>query len=344
MGKEEKIKDLNSQIDNLNVAISDFQLEKRSLKIAEDQYRSAIMERDRNIKRQSNEIDQLTNRLADSAKMTDGIRRDKSDQGEEIFRLTTLIKKEKVQNEKLSEDILDLKKSNTELNSELSALKRQFNSQELELDQSNENYKKKIEELKQNDKTKEILMKTIEELRHKLLSKQAKVEEIQVLGENEIFQNKEALRIAREKNELLEQEIEEIRAKNKASQRSSQAVIENLEENLKNVRDNEIKSLSGKLTILTVENDRLNMDKKICLKKLKKERETSKKVISDQKEEIDKRKSRIGSLEPLIERLSFKIEELSSDRSKLSNRINDLEAENMRLHKELNIVGPITAG
>lgn len=195
--KEEKIGELNKQVENLNLAINDYQLEKRSLKIAEDQYRSAIVERDRNIKRQSNEIDQLTNRLADSAKMTDGIRRDKTGQNEEIFRLTTLIKKEKVQNEKFSEDILDLKKSNTDVTSELSALKREFNSQALELDQSNGNYKKKIEELKQNDKAKEILMKTIEDLRHKLLSKQAKVEEVQMLGENEIFQNKEALRISR---------------------------------------------------------------------------------------------------------------------------------------------------
>lgn len=79
----------------------------------------------------------------------------------------------------------------------------------------------------------------------------------------------------------------------------------------------------------------VNLDKKLVLKKLKKERSNIADKVSSFNNETAQYKKRITTLEPLIERLSFRVDELATDRSKLIERITDLEHENNRLSKEL---------
>ena len=89
---------------------------------------------------------------------------------------------------------------------------------------------------------------------------------------------------------------------------------------------------------LTLENEKLNVDRKLVIKKLKKERSNTEEKVENFKKESDQYRSRIQTLEPLIERLSYKVDELASDRSKLVERINDLENENLKLNKDLSTV------
>ena len=174
---EDKISDLNKQLEHLNNQLDNNHVEKRSRLIAEEQYRSAILERDRNIKRQANEIDQLTNRLAESSKMTDGIRKDKSTKDEEIMKLKNEVRKKQIASDKAIEDYLEVKKENNKNISELAAAKRELKSIEVELKQSTDQYKKKIEELDKKETEKGLLLNTMSELKAKQNHKDSKSEE-----------------------------------------------------------------------------------------------------------------------------------------------------------------------
>merc|ERR1712110_431399 len=92
---------LNAALDDANGQVSQLTSDKRSRLIAEEQYRAALLERDRTIKRQQLESEELTARLADSSKLSDVQRSDKRSANEEIERMKGILKKSRGETEEM---------------------------------------------------------------------------------------------------------------------------------------------------------------------------------------------------------------------------------------------------
>jgi len=92
-----------------------------------------------------------------------------------------------------------------------------------------------------------------------------------------------------------------------------------------------------KIQGLKVKLEKLSSEKKILVKKLKKERRLTHEKVEVFAVEAQTARNRIQTLEPMFEKMTIRVEELAEDREQLQIRLNTLEKENMKLNKEINL-------
>ena len=105
----------------------------------------------------------------------------------------------------------------------------------------------------------------------------------------------------------------------------------------------QLAEFEAKQNSVTAQNETLKTEKRVLLKKLKKERNSTNDKIDKFDHQAKEYKTRAEKLEPLIEKMAGRVDELGSDREKLLEKVSFLENENMNLTKELHVVHSLSA-
>jgi len=334
---EEQVKEVSHALDGANGQITQLASDKRSRLIAEEQYRAAILERDRSLKRVQTEVDQLTSRLADSSKLSDANRSDKRDAQAEIERLRAQIKKIRAEEEISNDEKGRIRDQLQFHQKEVERVQRLHENSLVENKSLKDELNRKNEHALALEKDTQSLLERLGEQKNMAQGLVLKHEESQLVNDNEMFAMRDALRISRDKNSNLEKELRDLHEKLTDSLDASNRTNTGYEERLRTSESN-LMANNGKIQSLTVELEKAKSDKRVALKKLKKERSTTASQIDRFDREAQDYKKRTATLEPLIEKMATRVDELAGDRQALSDRITYLETENMQLSKELHAV------
>lgn len=339
---EEQVKDGHAAVQHANGQISALHSDKRSRLIAEEQYRAAIVERDRTIKRSQTEIDQLTSRLADSSKLSDANRSDKREAQSEIEKLRAQIKQMNAEKDIANEERLRLLDKIGYAEKEALRCEREVENSAADSKQLSEQLKRKTDECLGLEKDSRVLVEKITDFKNLNQGIALKHEESQLMSENELFALRDALRISRDKNSGLEKELRDLHEKLTDQINSQSKECVGYQDRLKQVETvastNELRNQA-----LLMELEKAKSDRRVALKKLKKERSQTASQIDKFDKEAQDYKKRTSTLEPLIEKMAVRVDELATDRQTLSDRITYLETENMQLSKELHAVHSMAA-
>lgn len=339
---ENQLKEQMQTFEDQNGQISQLTSDKRSRLIAEEQYRAALLERDRTIKRQQLESEELTARLADSSKLSDVQRSDKRSANEEIERMKGILKKSRGETEEMEVVSKRLREKLASCENQLELAKRTSEQEQFEVKTLKEELVKKNEMLTASERDNKHLLETLTHQKSNQQGMSLKHEEHQLLAENELFSVRDALRLSREQNSKLEDELraQNMQISGMVSEAGKTAV--DTRDQLQKVQL-KVVQLEARQNQLVVDKEKLRGEKRVALKKLKKERNSTNEKVDKFDHQAQEYKKRAEKLEPMIEKMTARVEELSNDRQVMTERINYLENENMQLTKELHAVHSLSA-
>ena len=153
---------------------------------------------------------------------------------------------------------------------------------------------------------------------------------------------RDALRSSREQNSKLENELQSANYKISGMIADTAKSAVETKDSLQKLQL-QLAEFEAKQNSVTAQNETLKTEKKVLLKKLKKERNSTNDKIDKFDHQAKEYKTRAEKLEPLIEKMAGRVDELGSDREKLLEKVSFLENENMNLTKELHVVHSLSA-
>lgn len=339
---EQQLKEQLEGLDEANAQISHLTSDKRSRLIAEEQYRAALLERDRTIKRQVLESDNMTSRLADSSKISDNQRSDKKNAVDEIDRLKSVVKRCQAEYEDQEVVVKRLRDKISSIENQLELSKRTGDQEQIECKKLRDELIKKGQLLDASERDNKDLLHTLTHQKGNTQGIVLKHEEQHLLAENELFSVRDALRSSREQNSKLENELQSANYKISGMIADTAKSAVETKDSLQKLQL-QLAEFEAKQNSVTAQNETLKTEKKVLLKKLKKERNSTNDKIDKFDHQAKEYKTRAEKLEPLIEKMAGRVDELGSDREKLLEKVSFLENENMNLTKELHVVHSLSA-
>jgi len=333
---EEKDVNLQALLEESEKHIKHLTKEKQSFLLAEEQFRIAIVDRDKKIKRLNKEIDEYNSRLSESSQIAQNLRNDRSEHVLDTEKLREQLANSNREKEELLIGYKTLKSDMTTLKARIKKTERDNTDLKIENEKLEKDIQRREEKNVELDREKEALFEEVRMIKEKERYNLIRMEENHLITENELHSVKEALKHEKTRMKLMEDHNEEMKKDVHNEKISMKEEICSLKEKLaqelkvNTVAKEKVQGVTDKL-------EKLSSEKKILVKKLKKERRLTHEKVEVFAFEAETARNRIQTLEPMFEKMTIRVEELAEDREQLQIRLNMLEKENMKLNKEIKL-------
>lgn len=208
---EEKDVNLQALLEESENHIKHLTKEKQSFLLAEEQFRIAIVDRDKQIKRLNKEIDEYNNRLSESSQIAQNLRNDRSEHVLDTEKLREQLANSNREKEELLIGYKTLKSDITTLKAKVKKTERDNTDLKIENEKLEKDIQRKDEKNVELDREKEALFEEVRVIKEKERYNLIRMEENHLITENELHSVKETLKHEKLRLQLMEDHSEEMK-------------------------------------------------------------------------------------------------------------------------------------